>query len=153
MKIAIDQSNHIPWKGYFNLINDVDLFIFLTMYNMQPGIGVIEKIIITPNGEKWLTVPVGNNMHRLICDVSYLGRKWEYLYELDQYLTVEISRNFLGIKTEFADSRNFETNGVKHERLLSLVENVGGVSVYESGPAAKDYIIPEDYEARGIGLC
>lgn len=29
----------------------------------------------------------------------------------------------------------------------------GGVSVYESGPTAKDYIIPEDYKAKGIGLC
>ena len=26
------------------------------------------------------------------------------------------------------------------------------VDVYESGPAAKNYILPEDYKARGIGL-
>lgn len=27
--IIIFQSNHIPWKGYFDLINDADEFISL----------------------------------------------------------------------------------------------------------------------------
>ena len=26
--VAILQSNYIPWKGYFDIIHDVDLFIF-----------------------------------------------------------------------------------------------------------------------------
>ncbi|NTW98457.1 MAG: WbqC family protein, partial [Geobacteraceae bacterium] len=26
--IAVLQSNYIPWKGYFDLVNDVDLFVF-----------------------------------------------------------------------------------------------------------------------------
>ena len=28
MKIAISQSNYLPWKGYFDLIQHVDEFIF-----------------------------------------------------------------------------------------------------------------------------
>ena len=28
MKLAVDQPNYIPWKGYFDLIHDVDVFIF-----------------------------------------------------------------------------------------------------------------------------
>ena len=28
MKIVVTQSNYIPWKGYFDLINYVDEFIF-----------------------------------------------------------------------------------------------------------------------------
>ena len=28
MKVAVLQSNYIPWKGYFDIIHDVDLFIF-----------------------------------------------------------------------------------------------------------------------------
>ena len=27
-KIAVLQSNYIPWKGYFDIIHDVDEFIF-----------------------------------------------------------------------------------------------------------------------------
>ena len=187
MKIAIDQPNYIPWKGYFDLIHDVDLFVFYNDVQYTTRDWRNRNVIITPHGEKWLSVPVGNNTHRLICDLKmeddswqknhyetirfsygkapffmeykdffedcYLGRKWEYLYELDQYLTIEISRRFLGITTEFADSRDFETHGAKHERLLNLIKSIGNVTVYESGPAAKDYIVPADYKAAGIELC
>ena len=27
-KVAVLQSNYIPWKGYFDIIHDVDEFIF-----------------------------------------------------------------------------------------------------------------------------
>jgi hypothetical protein len=27
MKVAIVQPNYIPWKGYFDLIHDVDVFV------------------------------------------------------------------------------------------------------------------------------
>ena len=26
--VAVLQSNYLPWKGYFDIIHDVDLFIF-----------------------------------------------------------------------------------------------------------------------------
>ena len=29
MRVAIIQSNYIPWKGYFDIIRDVDTFVFL----------------------------------------------------------------------------------------------------------------------------
>ena len=184
MKIAIDQPNSIPWKGYFDLIHDVDLFIFYNDVQYTTRDWRNRNIIITPNGEKWLTVPVGKKTHRLICDVKmeddswqrihyetikysygkaphfveykdffedcYLGRKWEYLYELDQYLTVEISRKFLGIKTEFADSRDFETHGVKHERLLSLIENVGGYQYMNPVPQQRIILFQRIIRQRGL---
>ena len=28
MRVAVLQSNYIPWKGYFDIIHDVDLFVF-----------------------------------------------------------------------------------------------------------------------------
>ncbi|MGE3176109.1 MAG: WbqC family protein, partial [Vicinamibacterales bacterium] len=28
MRVAILQSNYIPWKGYFDIIHDVDTFVF-----------------------------------------------------------------------------------------------------------------------------
>ena len=29
MRVGIIQSNYIPWRGYFDFIDDVDLFIYL----------------------------------------------------------------------------------------------------------------------------
>ena len=31
-KVAILQSNYIPWKGYFDIINSVDEFIIYKYY-------------------------------------------------------------------------------------------------------------------------
>ena len=183
MKLAIDQPNYIPWKGYFDLIHDVDLFIFYNDVQYTVRDWRNRNKIITPHGEKWLSIPCGSKRNRLICDVVmwdnawqkehyetlrfaygkapfwnmyrefiedvYLGTTWEYLYELDQYMTRVIAEEFLGIKTKFADSRDFQTVGRKHERLLSLVEVVNA-DIYESGLAARDYMIIPDYTERGI---
>jgi hypothetical protein len=37
--VAAIRSNYIPWKGYFDIIHDVDLFIFRIMLNTQREIG------------------------------------------------------------------------------------------------------------------
>lgn len=92
------------------------------------------------------------HMYKDFLEYVYLDRTWEYLYELDQYITVFIAKEILGCHTQFADSRDFNKHGVKHERLLSLLENFGSNIIYESGPAAKDYIVPEDYQSAGIQL-
>ena len=46
---------------------------------------------------------------------------------------------------------DYETHGVKHEKLLSRLKSAGA-DVYISGPAAKDYIIKKDYDNEGIEL-
>ena len=66
-------------------------------------------------------------------------------------MTEIIARDFLHCSTVFTDSRSYETHGAKHEKLLSLVK-AAGADFYESGPAAKDYIIAEDYRSSGIQL-
>jgi hypothetical protein len=79
----------------------------------------------------------------------YLNRKWTNLSELNQYLIRAISRDLLGIDTEFHDSREYQTSGHKLERLLELVVKVGA-DCYISGPAAKDYIEPARFANAGI---
>ena len=80
-----------------------------------------------------------------------MEKEWQYLYELNRYLIEHISRDFLGCITEFADSRDYPTYGAKHEKLLSLVQ-AADADVYVSGPAAKDYIVEEDYKRAGIAI-
>ena len=38
-KIAILQSNYIPWKGYFDIINLVDEFIYMMICSIPGGTG------------------------------------------------------------------------------------------------------------------
>lgn len=185
MKVAVLQSNYVPWRGYFDIIHDVELFIFHDDLQYTKNDWRNRNKIVTEGGTKWLSVPVGTDEHRLILDVKmndaswqkkhfdmlkasyrkapfyekfrpflehvYLEKKWEYLYELDRYLIETVSRNYLGIATKFADSRDFDFRGVKHEKLLTMLQSAGATA-YVSGPAAKDYIQADDYKKAGIEL-
>lgn len=186
MKVAVLQSNYIPWKGYFDIIHDVDRFIFYDDLQYTKNDWRNRNRIRTPEGTAWLTLPVGSDESRLVEEVrlpehpsvmrkqiaafranyarapyfsmvmpfledALLGRKWVFLSELNRYLIESISREYLGIGTEFRDSHEFEKTGVKHERLLTMLQSAGATT-YVSGPAAKDYIIAEDYGKAGIEL-
>ena len=57
-RVAILQSNYIPWKGYFDIIRAVDEFIIYddVQYTRQNWRN--RNRIKTPQGLLWLTVPV-----------------------------------------------------------------------------------------------
>jgi hypothetical protein len=57
-KIAILQSNYIPWKGYFDLINSVDEFIFYDCVQYTKHDWRNRNKIKTAAGPKWITIPV-----------------------------------------------------------------------------------------------
>ena len=59
-KIAILQSNYIPWKGYFDLINLVDEFILYDDMQYTRRDWRNRNKIKTPSGLQWLSIPVIN---------------------------------------------------------------------------------------------
>lgn len=57
-KIAILQPNYIPWKGVFDLISRVDVFVFYDDVQYTVKDWRNRNKIKSANGELWLTVPV-----------------------------------------------------------------------------------------------
>lgn len=57
-KVAIMQSNYIPWKGYFDLINQVDEFILYDDMQYTKNDWRNRNLIKSPQGLNWLTIPV-----------------------------------------------------------------------------------------------
>jgi uncharacterized protein Usg len=76
-KVAINQSNYIPWKGYFDLIHDVDLFLFYddVQYTIRDWRN--RNKVKTAQGTIWLTVPVGSDRNRRISDVRIPDDAWQ----------------------------------------------------------------------------
>lgn len=58
MKIAINQPTYLPWMGYFDLIDQVDLFVILDNVQFVKQSWQQRNRIRTGNGLQWLTVPV-----------------------------------------------------------------------------------------------
>lgn len=69
-RIGIIQSSYIPWRGYFDLIDDVDLFVVLDDVQYSKGTWRNRNRVKTPNGSLWLTVPVTHELVTLIRDVE-----------------------------------------------------------------------------------
>jgi hypothetical protein len=76
-KIAILQSNYIPWKGYFDLIASVDEFIIYDEMQYTKNDWRNRNKIKTVNGVEWITIPVRvENLSQLICDTQVFDKKW-----------------------------------------------------------------------------
>lgn len=86
-RVAVLQSNYIPWKGYFDIIHDVDLFIFYDDVQFTKNDWRNRNRIKTDQGALWLTVPVGQEIDRRICDVTLPDPRWaeKHLRTLQQY--------------------------------------------------------------------
>lgn len=78
-KVAIVQSNYIPWKGYFDLIAAVDEFIIFDDMQYTRRDWRNRNLIKTPKGLQWLTVPVKvkGNYHQPIKDIEIDNLEWQ----------------------------------------------------------------------------
>ena len=76
-QIAIIQSSYIPWKGYFDIIHEVDEFIFLDDVQFTTRDWRTRNRIKTANGLQWLSVPAGSERNRCICDVALSDSGWQ----------------------------------------------------------------------------
>jgi len=76
-KVAILQSNYIPWKGYFDLINMVDEFILYDEVQYTKNDWRNRNLIKTQQGLKWLTIPVRQeSLGQLIQDTKIIDKRW-----------------------------------------------------------------------------
>jgi len=77
-KIAILQSNYIPWKGYFDMIAAVDEFILYDDMQYTRRDWRNRNQIKTPQGVQWLTVPVSvkGKYHQSIRETEIDGTAW-----------------------------------------------------------------------------
>lgn len=56
--VAILQSNYLPWKGYFQIIDESDVFVFYDDAQYTKNDWRNRNIVKSANGPLWITVPV-----------------------------------------------------------------------------------------------
>ena len=76
-RLAIIQSNYIPWKGYFDLIGEVDEFLICDELQYTKNDWRNRNKIKTPNGMEWITIPVRvNSSHQKINETRVADNLW-----------------------------------------------------------------------------
>lgn len=78
----ITQSNYIPWKGYFDSIRKVDVFVVYDDMQYTKRDWRNRNLIKTPQGLKWLTIPVEvkGKYFQKIKDTKIADKNWNKLH-------------------------------------------------------------------------
>lgn len=104
-KVAIVQSNYIPWKGYFDLINMADEFILYDSVQYTRRDWRNRNKIKTQKGATWITIPVevkGKYFQSInetkISDSQWNERHWQLL--IHNYSKAKYFKNFKDIFRE-----------------------------------------------------
>jgi hypothetical protein len=77
MKVAILQSNYLPWKGYFDLIASCDKFILFDHVQYTKNDWRNRNLIKSKQGLSWITIPTGQNINRAINEVYVNNVIWK----------------------------------------------------------------------------
>jgi hypothetical protein len=76
-RVAVIQSSYIPWKGYFDIIHDVDTFIFYDDVQFTYQDWRSRNRVIANGNPVWLTVPTGGDIKRLVNEVVLPNSVWQ----------------------------------------------------------------------------
>lgn len=89
MNVVILQPSYIPWRGYFDQIRRADLFIFYDDVQYDKRGWRNRNQIKTPQGKKWLTIPVhsrGAQVERI--PIHQIRISWETDWRKDHFSTL-----------------------------------------------------------------
>jgi hypothetical protein len=149
-RVAISQSNYIPWKGWFDLLGTVDEFMLYDEVQYTRRDWRNRNKIKTPAGLKWLTIPVQakGKYHQRIDETLITGTEWA-----ENHLTT--------MRHMYASTSHFATYlpaleriyGAPPERLSDVNRALIELVVAELGFSttitwSTDYDVPEARRAR-----
>ena len=105
-KIAILQSNYIPWKGYFDMIHMVDEFILYDDMQYTRRDWRNRNIIVSRQGLMWLSIPVINKgrFFQKINETKVADHKW-------------IDNHWRSIECNYAKAKCFDEYAERIKRI------------------------------------
>ena len=164
MKVAIHQPEHFPYMGFFQKMEEADLFVILDDVKFQGKRHWQNRNLIKlKNGSDfWLTVPIAKNTYelkinevnlapdygwkkKLLKNIKFnLGLDLSNIYNSEKLIDVNMEsikycRKKLNIETDMIFSSDLPVTGKKSELIYNICKHVGATK-YISGQGAKDYM-------------
>jgi WbqC-like protein family len=153
-RIAILQSNYIPWKGYFDLINSVDEFILYDTAQFTKNDWRNRNLIKTPDGLRWLTIPVVHRLGQNIQDTRIADPHWAKKHWRTLAQTYAHAAHFPGYRERLEDlflhMEATHLSQVNH-RLLTAICGILGITTHISW--SRDYELIAGQTERLVSLC
>jgi hypothetical protein len=155
-RLAVVQSNYIPWKGYFDLINAVDEFVLYDDMQYTTNDWRNRNLIKTPSGAHWLTIPVATKgrFGQPIREVRTAGSIWRRKHWNAILLSYGKSTHFERYRGEFESlylDRDDELLSTINLGFLQAACRALGIKTRITFSMA--YTLEGDRNQRLIGLC
>ena len=153
-KVAILQSNYIPWKGYFDIINHVDEFIFYDDVQYTKNDWRNRNKIKTLNGPIWLTIPVRQeNLSQKINETKVSQDNWAEKHWKSISLNYSKAANFnlykAGLEKFYAEIKTPYLSEINRS-AIELMNSFLGIKTILTSSA--DYNLIEGKNERLIDL-
>jgi len=154
--VAINQSNYIPWKGYFDMISMADEFILYDDMQYTRRDWRNRNKIKTPHGLLWLTIPVQVKgkffqtiKDTLVVDTSWAARHWHTIRS--NYTKATCFEAYREIFEElYLGSDSLGLSEINY-RFLSRICGILGIRTKLS--LSSDYKLIEGKTERLVDLC
>jgi hypothetical protein len=154
-RIAILQSNYVPWKGYFDLINYADEFILYDTAQFTKNDWRNRNKIKTPRGTAWLTIPVHHSLGQLIeqtvvSEPNWARKHWAALIEA--YAKAAYFKEYGPVFQQLYQEMAGEPYLSKiNHRFIVEICRILGIKTRISW--SRDYELVEGQTERLVGLC
>ena len=155
-KIAIVQSNYIPWKGYFDLINMVDEFVIYDDMQYTRRDWRNRNKVKSPHGVKWLSIPVevkGRYDQRInetiVSDADWSKKHWQTLVQY--YSKTPFFKDYKNIFEEFYLESNERFLSKINLSLISIVCEILGITT--SIRSSSEFTLDEGQTEKLLGIC
>jgi hypothetical protein len=153
-KVATVQSNYIPWKGYFDLINMGDEFVLYDDVQYSKNDWRNRNKIKTQNGLIWITIPIEYNYPQKIKDtvISYpdWNRKhWKSI--IQNYSKAKYFHTYKELFEELYVRSNERFLSQINYRFLTAICEILGIKTKLSW--SMDYCLEGGKTERLIDLC
>ena len=156
-KVAIVQSNYIPWKGYFDLINSVDEFILYDDMQFTKRDWRNRNTIKSNDSLLWLTVPVRvkGKYYQTIKDTEVNDRDWARKHWKSITHSYNKAKHFDLYRERFEDLfLNVNTIFLSAINYLFITTNCDILNITTKISWSMDYKLPrEGRTERLIDLC
>lgn len=155
-RLAIVQSNYIPWKGYFDLMASVDEFILYDDMQFTRRDWRNRNQVKTPQGLQWLTIPV-----------KVKGKYFQKINETETDGNGWASDHWKAIRQNYAKAPHFRTVGGwiealyagEEQQMLSAVNRrwieaiCGYLEIGTPIRSSAEFVLAEGKSARLLDLC
>ena len=155
-RVAILQSNYIPWKGYFDLMRSVDEFILYDDMQYTRRDWRNRNRIKTPQGAAWLTIPVdvkGKYLQKIrettVSDSRWAQNHWKSIRQF--YSRARYFSEYQEILEELYLGCHETSLSLINHRFLVGICRLLGISTKVTW--SMQYSIPEGRTEKLVGLC